>query len=49
MTHKRRKKIHVLKVGCSFLRAEGFCCSWCVLYGGLGITELQSDFLDIKF
>ncbi len=24
--------------GCSFLRAEGFSCSLCVLYGGLGIT-----------
>ncbi len=27
--------------GCSFLRAEGFSCSLCVLYGGLGITKLQ--------
>ncbi len=27
--------------GCSFLRAEGFSCGFCVLYGGLGITKLQ--------
>jgi hypothetical protein len=27
--------------GCSSLRAEGFSCSLCVLYGGLGITKLQ--------
>jgi hypothetical protein len=27
--------------GCSFLRAEGFSCSLCVLYGGLGLTKLQ--------
>ncbi len=27
--------------GCSLLRAEGFSCSLCVLYGGLGITKLQ--------
>jgi hypothetical protein len=24
-----------------FLRAEGFSCGFCVLYGGLGITKLQ--------
>jgi hypothetical protein len=24
------------------LKAEGFSCSWCVLYGGLGISKLQS-------
>jgi hypothetical protein len=27
--------------GRSFLRAEGFSCSFCVLYGGLGISKLQ--------
>jgi hypothetical protein len=27
--------------GRSFLRAEGFSCSLCVLYGGPGITKLQ--------
>jgi hypothetical protein len=27
--------------GCSLLRAEGFSCSFCVLYGGLRITKLQ--------
>jgi hypothetical protein len=26
--------------GCSFLRAEGFSCSFGVLYGGLGIGKL---------
>jgi hypothetical protein len=33
--------------GCSFLRAEGFSCSLCVLYRGLGITKLQ--FLSKKY
>ncbi len=33
--------------GCSFLRAEGFSCCFCVLYGGLGITKLQ--FLSKKY
>ncbi len=28
-------------VGCSLLRAEGFSCSLCVLYGGLRISKLQ--------
>jgi hypothetical protein len=27
--------------GCSFLRAEGFSRTLCVLYGGLGVTKLQ--------
>jgi hypothetical protein len=26
---------------CSFLRPEGFSCSVCVLYGGLGKAKLQ--------
>jgi hypothetical protein len=41
MTHKNRK-CHVLKSGCSLLRAEGFSVySWDVLYGVLGISKLQ--------
>ncbi len=35
---KKFKKFHVLKCGCSLLRAEGFSCSLDVLYGGLGIS-----------
>ncbi len=30
-----------LSNGCSLLRAEGFSCSFGVLYGGLGISKLQ--------
>ncbi len=33
--------------GWSFLRAEGFSCSLCVLYGGLGITNC--NFLSKKY
>jgi hypothetical protein len=43
MNHNNRKKLrnsHVLKSGCSFLRAEGFSCSSDVLYGGLGISKI---------
>ncbi len=44
MTHKNRKKSRIymfLRAGCSLLSAEGFTCSLGVLYGGLGISELQ--------
>jgi hypothetical protein len=44
MTHKSRKKcvkVHVLSVGWSLLRAEGFFCNLDILYGGLGIGKLQ--------
>jgi hypothetical protein len=44
MTHKNRKKSRIfmfLSTGYSTLRAEGFSCSLCVLYGGLGISKLQ--------
>jgi hypothetical protein len=44
MTHKIRKKYRIFmfgSAGCSLLRAEGFSCSLGVLYGGLGISELQ--------
>jgi hypothetical protein len=45
---EKRKKISCfVTAGCSFLRAEGFSCSLCVLYGGLGITILQ--FLSKKY
>jgi hypothetical protein len=30
------------------LRAEGFSCSWGVLYGGLGISKLQFLFKKIS-
>jgi hypothetical protein len=43
MTYKYRKKVknfHVFKCW-MFFKAEGFSCSLCVLYGGLGITKLQ--------
>jgi hypothetical protein len=42
---KNRKKSRIfmfLSTGCSLLRAEGFSCSLGVLYGGLGISKLQS-------
>ncbi len=35
--------------GCSLLRAEGFSCSLDVLYGGLGISKLQSLIKNIKY
>jgi hypothetical protein len=35
--------------GCSFLRAEGFSCSLCVLYEGIGITKLQFFFNKISY
>jgi hypothetical protein len=44
MTHKHRKKSRIfmfLSTGYSLLRAEGFSCSFGVLYGGLGISKLQ--------
>jgi hypothetical protein len=44
MAHKNRKKSGIfmfLSSGCSLLRAEGFCCSLGVHYGGLGISKLQ--------
>jgi hypothetical protein len=31
------------------LRAEGFSCSWDVLYSGLGISKLQFLIKNIKF
>jgi hypothetical protein len=39
MTQKTKKvtKFHVLKS----LEAEGFSCSWGILYEGLGISKLQ--------
>ncbi len=40
------KKFHVSSAGCSLLRAEGFLCSFNVLYRGLGKGKLQ--FLVIK-
>jgi hypothetical protein len=44
MTHKSRKKfvkVHVLSVGWSLLRAEGFFCNLDILYGGQGIGKLK--------
>ncbi len=40
-----------LSTGCSILRAEGFSCSFGVLYGGLGIIKLQFSIkkIEIKF
>jgi hypothetical protein len=38
---KAVNKFHPLRAGCSFLRAEGFSCSFDVLYEGLGIRKLQ--------
>jgi hypothetical protein len=41
MTHKITKKLRIFmfrSAGCSILRAEGFCFSLDVLYGGLGIS-----------
>ncbi len=54
MTHKNRKKSRIfmfLSTGCSLLRAEGFSCSFGVLYGGLGISKLQFLIkkIEIKF
>ena len=54
MTHKNRKKSRIfmfLSTGCSLLRSEGFSCSLCVLYGGLGINKLQFLIkkIEIKF
>jgi hypothetical protein len=37
-----------LSTGCSLLRAEGFSCSLCVLYGDLGISKLQFLIKKIK-
>jgi hypothetical protein len=52
--HKNRKKSRIFKFlspGCSLLRAEGFSCSLGVLYGGLGISNLQFLIkkIEIKF
>jgi hypothetical protein len=47
-THKKGKKFHVLKCGCSLLRAEGFSCSLEVLYGGLGISKLEFSNKKVK-
>jgi hypothetical protein len=33
------------RAGCSFLRAEGFSCSFCVLHEGLGMAKWQLKFL----
>jgi hypothetical protein len=42
MTHKNRKKVtKVTSTGCSLRSAEGFSCSFDVLYEGLGISKLQ--------
>jgi hypothetical protein len=44
MNYKYRKKLRIFmfwSAGCSFLKAEGFSCSFCVLYGGLRINKLQ--------
>ncbi len=45
MTHKKGKKFRSFKswsaTRCSLLRAEGLSCSLDVLYGGLGISEMQ--------
>jgi hypothetical protein len=54
MTHKNRKMSRIfmfLSTGCSLLRAEGFSCSFSVLYGGLGISKLQFLIkkIEIKF
>jgi hypothetical protein len=41
----------LLSTECSLLRAEGFSCSFGVLYGGLGISKLQFLIkkIEIKF
>jgi hypothetical protein len=39
--YKKVKNFHVLKCWMFFLRAEGFSCSLCVVYGGLVINKLQ--------
>jgi hypothetical protein len=49
MTHKNIKKIKFLSAGCFLWRAQGFFCSFVVLYGGLGIGELPVQLLIIKF
>jgi hypothetical protein len=54
MTHKNRKKSRIfmfLSTECSLFRAEGFFCSLGVLYGSLGISELQFLIkkIEIKF
>jgi hypothetical protein len=49
MTHKNIKNFIIFIVssaGCSILRAKGFSCSLDVLYGSLGISNLQ--FLILK-
>ncbi len=48
ITLKRLTKIDKSEnISCSLLRAEGFCCSWEVLYGGQRINELQYDLLKL--
>jgi hypothetical protein len=50
-THKNRKKSRIfmfLSTGCSLLRAEGFSCSFGLLYEGLGISKLQFLIKKIK-
>ncbi len=55
MSYKYSKKVknfHVLKCHsrCSVLRAKGFSCSLCVLFGGLGITKYKiAVFLSKKY
>jgi hypothetical protein len=39
--YRQKYKKDVSSAGCSLLRAEGFSCSLNVLYGGLGISNLQ--------
>jgi hypothetical protein len=45
MTHKSRKKLRNLMfelgAGCSPLRIEGFFCNLDVLYGGIGIGQVN--------
>jgi hypothetical protein len=43
MTPQNRKKFRnfMFCAGCPLLRAEGFSCSLDVLYGGIGIRQLQ--------
>jgi hypothetical protein len=43
--YKKVKKFHVSSAGCSLLRAEGFSCSLNVLYGGLGISTGNLQFV----
>jgi hypothetical protein len=43
------KNFLVLSAGCSLLRAEGFSCSLCVLYGGLRTNKLQFSIQKIFF